>query len=187
MSNDEPRTSLLGTRHLCGGWAHQGSVCKMLDRTQRWCQFVHLQSRASRVTRLWMRKPYHLAEWRHGERACIFFLAYGAPDGESDNSICASQLVMNWMKGNKLGVVVHSSAGISTKQTRRSFEAVHCDGQCKGVSHYGRVGAREVHEIVPPNFNRNKRNSLLIYDNSVVVTMNSELTFSVQKFWRSVT
>ena len=42
-----------------------------------------------------------------------FLAACGAPDGESDNLICALKFVTNLMNGNKLVVVVKCLAGSS--------------------------------------------------------------------------
>ena len=94
------------------------------------------------------RKPNRLVTLQIGDAANVqvVFPAYGATDGECDHLICILMLVTNLMKGNKLGVVVKGSADRSENRLAEALIAV--DNARALVTRF-----REVHKIVPPNFN----------------------------------
>ena len=57
-----------------------------------------------------LRAAVSLEEAEPSAHEHVTYPAYGVPDGECDIWIFASKMVMNLMKGNKLVVVVQSSA-----------------------------------------------------------------------------
>ena len=69
------------------------------------------------------RKPNRLFTLQFGDtsNAQEVFPAYGAPDGESDNTISALKLVTNLIKGSKLGV---EAKGFNESSKNRLVEAL---------------------------------------------------------------
>ena len=63
---------------------------------------------------------------------------FSQQDGECDKWIIALELVTKWMKGNKLGVVVKSSAGSSKHRLPEALKKIEVDS-ARALVNVGRL------------------------------------------------
>ena len=120
------------------------------------------------------KKPNRLPKLYLGDTAKeqVVCLAFGAPEGECDNTISALKLVRNMIKGKKLGVELKKAV---RKDLRKPWRPSSLWKSARVLVAVGELAqSKEVHQIVLPNFNKSAHKHAEVIEREEVITFRSE-------------